>query len=226
MRFKCVDIALKCLKRAGICAKLKRMDVRKQFRIRLLISLIFGLIVTSVALSQVGGARSRDIRYEQRNTRLRLERVNAALAKYRGQNNGYPQTLSALKLDPTTGKDGWERDWIYTLPDGKPLVESLGRDGKRGGIGTDSDLSNVNPRPPLAHVPFWMRVQEEDARMMVVSAFVCGLFASVILLGALEKATFARGELWLLLPALIMALFMAIAGAAFITILHVPNSGH
>ena len=71
-----------------------------------------------------------------------------------------------------------------------------------------------------------MRVQEEDTRMMVVSAFVCGLFASVIMLGALEKATFARGELWLLLPALIMALWMAVVGAAFITILHVPTSGH
>ena len=71
-----------------------------------------------------------------------------------------------------------------------------------------------------------MRVREDDARMMIVSALVCGLLASVIMLGALEKATFAREEFYLLLPALIMALLMAIVGAAFITILHVPTSGH
>ena len=199
---------------------------RKQLRIRLWISLAFGLIVTSVALSTVGGARSRDVHYEQKTTRRSSARIDKILEKYRAQNNRYPRSLSELKLDWTTAKDGWRRDWIYSLPNGKPLVESLGRDGKRGGIGTNSDLSNVNPRPPQMHVPFWMRVQEPDARMMIVSALVCGLFASVIMLGALEKVTFARGELWLLLPALLMALAVAAVGAAFITILHVPTSGH
>ena len=199
---------------------------RKQFRIRLLISLAFGLIVTSVALSQVGGTRSRDVRYQQKTTRTSLARIDKILAQYRARNQRYPKSLSELELDWTTEKDGWRRDWIYSLADGQPLVESLGRDGKRGGIGTDSDLSNRVPRPPQMHVPFWMRVREDDARMMIISAFVCGLFASAIMFGALEKATFARGELWLLLPALGMALAVAVTGAAFITILHVPTSGH
>ena len=199
---------------------------RQQLRIRLIISLVFGLIVTSVALSTVGGTRSRDVLYEQKTTRNSFARIDVALAKYRAQNQRYPQSLRELELDWTTAKDGWRRDWIYSLSGGKPLVESLGRDGKRGGIGTDTDLSNVNPRPPQTHVPFWMRVQEDDVAMMIVSAFVCGLFASIIMLGALEKATFARQELWLLLPALLMALAVATVGAAFITILHVPTSGH
>ena len=199
---------------------------RNPMKIRLIISLIFGLLVTGVALSQVGGTRSRDVRYEQKTTRRSFERIDGLLAKYRAATNRYPQTLSELKLDWTTAKDGWRRDWIYSIVDGKTLVESLGRDGKRGGIGTDADLSNRNPRPPQTHIPFLMRVQEPDAHMMVVSALVCGLFASVIMLGALEKATFARQELWLLVPALLLSLAIAVVGAAFITILHVPTSGH
>ena len=202
------------------------MNAKKQLQIRLILSFIFGLLVTNVALSTVGGTRSRDVRYQQKTTRYSFERIDVLLAKYHAATNRYPQTLGELKLDWTTAKDGWRRDWIYSLADGKPLVESLGRDGKRGGIGTDSDLSNRNPRPPQMHIPFWMRVQEEDARMMVVSAFVCGLFASVIMLNALGKATFAREELWLLVPALLLVLAMAVVGAAFITILHVPSSGH
>ena len=202
------------------------MSARKQWTIRLTISLFFGLIVTSVALSTIGGTRSRDVHYQQKTTRASLARIAKMLERYQAQNQRYPESLNELELDWTTEKDGWRRPWLYSLVAGEPLVESLGRDGKRGGIGTDSDLSNFNPRPPQMRVPFSMRVQENDARIMIVSALVCGLFAGLIMLGALEKTTFAREELYLLLPALIMALLMAIVGAAFITILHVPTSGH
>ena len=130
------------------------MNARQQLRIRLLISLAFGLIVTSVALSQVGGTRSRDVRYEQKTTRTSLARIDKILGKYRAQNKRYPRSLGELELNWTTAQDGWRRPWLYSSVAGKPLVESLGRDGKRGGIGTDSDLSNVNPRPPQMHVPF------------------------------------------------------------------------
>lgn len=202
------------------------MNARKIAITRWIISFFFGLIVAGVALSQVGGTRSRDVRYQQKYTRFAFARIDALLAKYHAQNNRYPRNLSDLKIEERDKKDGWRRDWIYSAPNGKPLVESLGRDGKRGGIGTDSDISNINPRPPQTHVPFLMRVVEDDARMMVVSALVCGLFAGVIMLGALEKATFTRSELWVLLPALLMAFAVAAVGAAFITILHVPTSGH
>ena len=101
----------------------------------------------------------------------------------------------------------------------------MGRDGKRGGIGTDSDLSNVNPRPPLVRVPLWLRVQEDDARMMVVSALFCGLLSSVLALAALEKVTFAARDLMILVPTLLTALALAAFGAAVITLFHMP-SGH
>ena len=58
------------------------MNARKQQMIRWIISLVFGLIVMGVALMAVGGARSRDIRFEQKNTRHAFERIDAALAKY------------------------------------------------------------------------------------------------------------------------------------------------
>lgn len=201
------------------------MNARKQLKIRLIISLLFGLIVTGVALSAVGGARSRDIRFEQRSTRFALERIDVLLAKYYEHNKRYPRSLRELKLDWGDEKDGWRRDWIYSLAEGKPLVESLGRDGKRGGIGTDADLSNVNSRPPQIRVPLWIRVREDDARMMVVSALFCGLLSGVLALAALEKVTFAARDLIILVPTLLTALAMAAFGAAVITMFHMP-SGH
>ena len=201
------------------------MTALKQWRIRLTISLIFGLIVMGVALTVVGGARSRDIRYNQKITRLSFERIDAALAKYHEKNGRYPQSLGELQLDWTTERDGWRRAWIYSIVDGKPFVESLGRDGKRDGIGTDADLSNINPRPPQTRVPLWMRVTEPDARMMVVSAIVCGLLASFIVAGALEKVTFAAKDMMIIVPTLLISLGLAVFGAAVITLLHMP-SGH
>ena len=201
------------------------MNARKQQIIRWLISFVFGLIVTSVAFTSVGGARSRDIRGERTNTRFALERIDVLLTKYHARNGCYPRSLGEIKIERRDEKDGWRRDWIYSLDDGKPLIESLGRDGKRGGIGTDADLSNVNPRPPQMRVPLWMRVRENDAQMMVVSALFCGLLSSVLALAALEKATFAAKDLIILVPTLLTALGVAAVGAAVITLFHMP-SGH
>ena len=201
------------------------MNARQQLRTRLLISLFFGLIVTGVALTAVGGTRSRDVRFQQKNTRHAFERIDAALAQYHARNGRYPADLSELQLDWRDEKDGWRRAWLYGLVAGKPVVESLGRDGKRGGIGTDSDLTNGNLRPPQMRVPFWMRIQEADARMMVVSAVFCGLLAGVLALAALEKVSFAARDLIILVPTLLMALALAAFGAAVITLFHMP-SGH
>ena len=178
-----------------------------------------------VALTAVGGTRSRDIRFEQKNTRHAFERIDAALAKYHARNGRYPRSLRELKLDWGDEKDGWRRDWIYSLVNGKPLVESLGHDGKRGGIGTHADLSNVNPRPPQMRVPLWLRVQEDDARMMVVSALFCGLLSGILALAALEKVTFAAHDLMIFVPTFLAALALAAFGAAVITLFHMP-SGH
>ena len=198
------------------------MNARKREKLRLAIALGFGLMVTGIALSVVGGARSRDIRFEQKNTRHTFERIDAALANYRAANPRYPQRLSELPLDPSTKRNGWNRAWIYSIEKGKPLVESLGRDGRRGGIGTDADLSNINPRPSQTHVPWWRRVQEDDARMMVVSALFCGFAAGFLVLGALDKVTFAARDMMILVPTLLIALGLAVFGAAVITLLHLP----
>ena len=201
------------------------MNARKQGTIRLALSLAFGLAVTFVASTSIGGARSRDIRFEQKSTRHAFERIDVALAKFHSEKNRYPQTLSELKLDEATARDGWRRAWIYSPSDSRPLVESLGRDGKRGGIGTDADLSNRNPRPPQTRVPLGMRVRDDDAQMMVVSAIVCGLLSSLLAWAALKKATFTLKDWLVLAPTLLTALAMAAVGAAFITLMHMP-SGH
>ena len=201
------------------------MNARQQWEIRLVLSLVFGMIVAGVALSAVGGTRSRDVRGEQKTTRRSFGRIDAALAKYRAQTGRYPKTLGELQLDWSTERDGWRRAWIYSVESGGPLIESLGRDGKRGGLGTDADLSNRNLRPPQTRVPLWMRVQEEDARMMVVSALFCGLLSGVLALAALEKVTFAARDLIILVPTFLAALALAAFGAAVITLFHMP-SGH
>ena len=201
------------------------MNARQQLKLRLWLSLAFGLTVAGVALSTVGGAQSRDVNFHQKNTRRALRQIDSALAQYRADKGRYPPSLGALKLDGETARDGWRRAWVYSLPQGQPLVESLGRDGKRGGIGTDADLSNRNPRPPATRVPFWIRVTEPEAWPMTVVALFCGVLSGVLARAGLRHTTFEAKELVLVAPVFLTALGLAVFGAAVITMLHVP-SGH
>lgn len=191
--------------------------------IRWILAGAFGLCVALVPLYLVvGGAGSRDIWFHRTSTRRTLKKFDPLLAKYRKQHGSYPADLDALEF---LRLDGWSHPFVYSLRGGKPLVESLGRDGVRGGNGMDADLSNQNPNPANARVPFLARIADPDARGMSLAALVCGLVAGFLFFSGLQNQNFEPRSWPGLAFSLVAALGLAIYGALFITVMHVP-SGH
>lgn len=200
------------------------MNARKQRTIRLALSLIFGLAVTSVPLTLIlGGTQARStVNFKRRLTISQLQKSERALRDYHERQGTYPTNLEALEMVP---RDGWRRPLLYSLTDGKPLIESLGGDGKRGGTGLNADLSNRNLSPVAAHIPFWARLFEREAQGVVLAALICGVVAGSLFFGGVRRQTFAMKTLPALAVTLLLSLALAVFGAILITTLHVP-SGH
>ena len=120
-----------------------------------IISLI-AAVLTPMLLGQMGRARAKA-------AQLQVETVASAVENFRSDVGRYPtdqEGLPALVREPPsvegwTGpysrekslKDPWGKPLIYSLgPDGRSfLVKSLGADGKVGGSGVDRDLSAPAP---------------------------------------------------------------------------------
>lgn len=189
--------------------------------IRLVLAFLFGLCVALVPLYLVaGGARSRDVRFERSQTRGTFKRLEVLLEDYHRKHGRYPASLDAVF---PFAFDGWGRPLLYSVRDGKPLIESLGRDGQRGGMGTDADSSNQNPRPPGGRLSFWARISDADALPTTGWSLACGALTALLVFAGLREFT---PKTWPLLGLqLLVALGIAFVGAIFITFAHVP-SGH
>ncbi len=200
------------------------MNARKQWTIRLGLSLTFAMAVAWVPLYLiVGGTQARStINFERRLTVSQLQKSERALRDYHRQNGAYPAQLDALEIVP---RDGWRRPFLYSLPDGKPLIESLGSDGKRGGVGLDADVSNRNLSPAAAQIPFWARLFEREAQGVTLASLICGLVAGTLFFAGVRRQTFEPKTLPLLGVSLLLSLALAIFGASIITAIHIP-SGH
>lgn len=200
---------------------MKRMSATRTM-IRLLLSGAFGLGVTLVPLGLVaGGARSRDVRFERSQTRGTFKHLDGLLEDYHQKHGRYPANLGAVSR---LASDGWGRPLLYFVREGKPLIESLGRDGARGGIGTDADLSNRNPKPAQGRLPFWTRISDADALPTTAFALLCGAFTALLAFAGLGQPSTLKTWLSLGLQ-LLVALGIAFVGAVFITFAHLP-SGH
>lgn len=199
------------------------MNARKQWTIRLALSLAFGIVVAWVSLYlALGGANTRDFDYSRHSTTRRILNIDSALEDYKIRGESYPKDLQSANL-PT--RDGWGHPLLYSLSDGAPLIESLGRDGKRGGRGMDADLSNRNLNPPAGRLSFWQRLLDPLAQGVVIASVICGLIGTALVYGGLRKQTFEPRNWMALGISLTLALAMAIFGAAFIAVVHIP-SGH
>ena len=199
------------------------MNARKRLLIRLALSLVFGMIVMCVPLYLIlGGANARDFTYHRQITRSRLKNAAQSLQNYNAQHGKFPKNLEQANL---WARDSWGHPLIYSLREDQPLIESLGRDGKRGGRGLDADLSNRNLYPPEGRVSFWQRLFDPLAQGVIIASSICGLIGAVLAYGGLRKQTFEPRS-WIALGiSLALSLALAIFGAAFITVMHVP-SGH
>lgn len=171
----------------------------------------------------VGGFGSQYPDVQQSHTRRNLVKADKFIADYYKKNGVYPPTLEAAGLG--FWPDAWGRQFLYSLSNGKPLVESLGRDGMRGGIGLDADLSNINPRPPESAVSLIQKLTDPSAQEMNVVALICGALSGAIIFRSLSTESFERKR-WLALGATFgIAFLVAALGAIIITAAHVP-SGH
>ncbi len=199
------------------------MSESKRLLIRLGLSLAFGLCVAWVPLGlAVGGARSRDIWFRRSATRASFKGIDRALHQHFKQHKRFPAQLKTVSPSPL---DGWGRPFLYSVRANKPLVESLGRDGVRGGIGMDADLSNQNPKPAASHVPFLARIVEPDALQMSLVAVLCGSIAGVLFFAGSKEQKFAPRTWPLFGTCVLLAFALAAFGASFITLMHTP-SGH
>ncbi len=199
------------------------MNARKLLIIRLALSLLFGIAVAGVSLHLVlGGTQtSSTLNFRSRTTVIYLQKIDRLL-RFNYESDGvYPAKLEALNV----GRDGWNRPFLYSLPDGKPLVESLGRDGKRGGVGLNADLSNREPNPLRAQISFWARMLEPEARGVVLSSLACGIIAGALFLAGVRHQTFSSKTLPALAISILLSLALAAFGAASIATVHIP-SGH
>ncbi len=199
------------------------MNNAKRLMIRLVLAFSFGLSVALVPLGLiVGGARSRDVRFERAQTRGAFKRFDVLLADFHQKHGRYPVTLGALSRDTV---DGWGRPLRFCVREGRPFIESLGRDGKRGGIGTDADLSNRNPKPAQGRLPFWTRISDADALPATAFAVACGVVASLAGFASLKSDAFGF-QTWVSLGVqLLGALAIAVVGATLIALANNP-SGH
>jgi len=126
----------------------------------MVVLLVIGLLAGLVAPQIIG--RVGDARVTTANAQIAM--LGVALENYRLDNGQYPSTaqgLEALRSRPSTSPvptnwrgpylkksvpaDPWGRPYIYRSPAREDStgfeLETLGRDGKRGGTGEDKDLS-------------------------------------------------------------------------------------
>ena len=93
-------------------------------------------------------------------TKSDLFQLESALKEYSLANGGkYPDTLESLVTPDMNGytfikgtrvpKDPWGHEYLYRPPGsdgGRPIVFTLGRDGRPGGEGDDADMDNLSIR--------------------------------------------------------------------------------
>jgi len=166
-------------------------------------------------------------------TRKKLIRVDQAIKEYHRVKGTLPHSLSQLSIlpDAPISKendvifDSWKHPFVYQVQNGSYILTSYGRDGKPGGIGLDCDLSNINPKPAAAELPFLQVIFDPLARGMVYTSIISGVFAFLLTFDVASPIVLSRQRWAELTFKLLGTLIATLIVAVFITMLHVP-SGH
>ncbi len=199
------------------------MTPAKKLVVRLVLALAFGAALMGVTLPMAFQSIRYAIQYPQNQTRRMLLKTDRVLADYRAKTGVYPPTLEAAGLGYWF--DGWERPFLYSLSGGVPLVESLGRDGVRGGVGLDADLSNQNPTPPESQLTPGQLLFDANARPLWTALLLSFALGAVLVFVGSKDETFERKSWPRLFVSLVATFILAAVGALFIAIAHIP-SGH
>ncbi len=169
---------------------------------------------------------------EQSATRSYINWMDRTVTDYRAENKTFPPDLRTIwpgEGDKPPLVDGWNRLLLYSTRGNGFLIESLGRDGVRGGVGLDADISNLSSRVVHLALPLDQQLSHPLGHTFALVAFVTGVMAAGLVFLSLGRvpingASWAALALQLTLTFLLASL-MAMVGALFIAVVHIP-SGH
>lgn len=158
---------------------------------RLWIALALSLAVSGLSLAAgwrpvVEGSTGRVVQFY---TQSRLGDIDEVVRAYRQKNHVLPHSLSQLRGEEYRKAnidekgvvfDWWHHPIIYSVHGNTYRVVSYGRDGKPGGYGLDSDLSNSNSRPREADPTFAEFLSLPQAVSTIIICLIAGAIAGYI----------------------------------------------
>jgi general secretion pathway protein G len=160
---------------------------------RLFIASLVGLTVCCIAIGVVWRSGfPAALRARQIATSAQIVHIDEAVQAFRQATGSLPKSLADLGdigLDPDDVRfDVWGHPIIYSEDNGSYIVRSLGRDGKPGGQGLDSDLSASTPHPPEAYPTLYQFLFELPTGGMIAACVFCGSLAIVLTLYLVRAA--------------------------------------
>ncbi len=114
----------------------------------LIVMVIIGLIASLVGPAMFGKVDSSKVKTAQ----AQMQLLGAAIDTYRLDNNEFPESLDNLinktgkywdgpYLPTNVPNDPWENPYFYERTGSTYTLQSLGRDGKKGGDDLDGDIT-------------------------------------------------------------------------------------
>jgi general secretion pathway protein G len=214
---------------------LARLNARRRWVIRIILSTVTGVIVGATAYLCAWYEYRNFIYFvsEQRNTRDTLVRLQCEIDSHQQVFGHLPKTLSELecvqnesmRVDPAGQPvDGWGRPIQYQVKGDSYTLFSYGMDGQPGGQGLDADLyagkvDKENESPTL-----WQFATILDSGGMREGCALAAAFAFAVCLIASHGWQSNRSLVVILIANAVTAIF-AILTAVVISALHLP-SGH
>lgn len=162
-------------------------------------------------------------------TRFQLVQMAKELKREKEQMGVLPKTLTLAKSLSSDNalKDSWGHPLTYVISEGVPVVGTLGRDGKPGGVGFDADFTSESktiPRPTLVQLlqPTGNATTDDYlGKCLLCCLFNGGLWS---LAAVLSKDGGVRNKMWNY-AGLLVIFWMTIFGALVMAALDVPT-GH
>ena len=206
-------------------------------RTRILLSALTGLAVAGIAMFVAWDSFAHEprIRVKPWITQRLMEKVQLAIQQYEGMNHRLPPRLQDLRSveariyldldDPRGLLDAWDRPFAYATNASTYVLTSLGRDGRPGGAGLDTDLSSDAPDSLKVGPTFMQFIFACPTQNMIGICLFAG-FLSGCLCWSYAKQPISKGNNWdVLLVKILVTGLGAIIVAAILAPLHIPN-GH
>jgi hypothetical protein len=155
-------------------------------------------------------------------TRQLLEMLNQEMKQFLQNHGRWPDSLAELGRVGAGQEQPWLDQWhhplLYEFRNGKPVIVSLGRDGRRGGAGANRDLFSGEAPGPLPPATLGEFLFELPSRGMTFTCILTGVVAFLLTL----YLTWQRRPGQVVGQLMVCACF-AVLTAIVISALHIPK---